>query len=74
MRQQKDQGGLPFIQLSPGRIGYRKSDIEAFLLARRVGHLPDEVPAAAQDLAVPHQPVLRRPKKVHAYRSPSLQR
>lgn len=37
MRQRPDRGGLPFVQLSAGRIGYLDSDVRAFLAARRVG-------------------------------------
>jgi hypothetical protein len=37
MRQREDRGGLPFVQLSPGRIGYLRRDVRAFLEARRVG-------------------------------------
>lgn len=42
MRRSPDAGGLPFVRLSQGRIGYRGRDIEAYLLARRVGRLPDK--------------------------------
>lgn len=42
MRQRDDRGGLPFVQLSPGRVGYLKADVQAYLLARRVGALPAE--------------------------------
>jgi hypothetical protein len=45
-RQRPNADGLPFVQLSPKRIGYRVSDIMAFLNARRVGSLPKEVQAA----------------------------
>jgi hypothetical protein len=66
MRQQPDAGGLPFIQLSQGRIGYRLSDIEAYLTARRVGKLPGEAaeppkrhqairPATTGGVRVPNQ-------------------
>jgi len=40
MRQRPDQGGLPFVQLSPGRIGYMRSDVQAYIAMRRVGSLP----------------------------------
>jgi hypothetical protein len=46
MRQSPDAGGLPYVQLSPGRIGYRRGDIRAFLLSRRVGTLANEPPKA----------------------------
>jgi len=36
-RQEPDAGGLPFVKLSAHRIGYMRSDIMAFLAARRVG-------------------------------------
>ena len=41
MRQRDDRGGLPFVQLSPGRIGYLH-DVRAYLAARRVGSLPEQ--------------------------------
>jgi antitoxin component of RelBE/YafQ-DinJ toxin-antitoxin module len=40
MRQRQDAGGLPFVKLSAKRIGYRRADVRAFLVARRVGTLP----------------------------------
>jgi hypothetical protein len=46
MRKLANQGGLPFVQLSPGRIGYFRRDVIAYLAARRVGTLPDEPPSA----------------------------
>ncbi len=39
MRQRPNAGGLPFVRLSPKRIGYRLSDIRSYLQARRVGSL-----------------------------------
>jgi hypothetical protein len=39
-RQLPDCGGLPFIQISDGTIGYRESDLEALLDARTVGREP----------------------------------
>jgi hypothetical protein len=42
MRQRQGCAGLPFVQLSPGRIGYLRQDVLAFLKARRVGALPEE--------------------------------
>jgi hypothetical protein len=42
MRQLPDKGGLPFVQLSSGRIGYLRSDVRSYLAARRVGRLPGE--------------------------------
>jgi hypothetical protein len=45
MRQLPDAGGLPFVQLSQSRIGYRLSDIDAYLAARRVGWLTGEIAA-----------------------------
>ena len=41
MRQRPAAGGLPFVKLSPNRIGYVRSDVRAFLAARRVGALPE---------------------------------
>jgi DNA-binding MurR/RpiR family transcriptional regulator len=41
MRQAEGCSGLPFVQISPGRIGYLKSDVRAYLAARRVGTLPE---------------------------------
>lgn len=49
MRRSPDAGGLPFVRLSQGRIGYRGRDIEAYLFARRVGHLPDEPPPPQEE-------------------------
>jgi hypothetical protein len=43
MRQRQDAGGLPFVQLSAKRLGYRLGDIRAYLRARRVGSLPQAV-------------------------------
>lgn len=42
MRQRDDRGGLPFVQLSPGCIGYLKCDVRAFLEARRVAASPGQ--------------------------------
>jgi predicted DNA-binding transcriptional regulator AlpA len=36
MRQRPDLGGLPYIKLSEGRLGYQRRDVRAFLAARRV--------------------------------------
>lgn len=36
VRQRDDRGGLPFVQLSPGRIGYLRRDIDAYLAACRI--------------------------------------
>jgi predicted DNA-binding transcriptional regulator AlpA len=41
MRQRSAADGLPFVKLSPNRIGYLRSDVQAFLAARRVGVLPE---------------------------------
>ena len=41
MRQRPGADGLPFVQLSPNRIGYVRRDVMAFLAARRVGALPE---------------------------------
>jgi hypothetical protein len=41
MRQRPGADGLPFIQLSPKRIGYRLGDVRAYLKARRVGELTE---------------------------------
>jgi hypothetical protein len=46
MRKRDDCGGLPYIQLSPGRIGYMRRDTCAYLIARRVGSLPQPAKAA----------------------------
>ena len=46
MRQRESCGGLPFVQLSPGRIGYLRRDVRAYLAACRVGALPDQQQAA----------------------------
>jgi hypothetical protein len=35
MREAKDSGGLRWVQLTPGRIGYRRGDIRQYLLDRR---------------------------------------
>jgi len=40
MRQLEGCGGLPWVRVSPGRIGYMRRDIRAYLAARRVGALP----------------------------------
>lgn len=45
MRQCDGAGGLPFVQLSEGRVGYLRNDVLAYIAARRVGSLP--TPAAA---------------------------
>src|SRR3954468_13993193 len=43
LRMRKRKDGLPFVRLSPGRIGYLRSDVHAYIAARRVGSLnPDE--------------------------------
>ena len=47
MRQRDDRGGLPFVQLSPGRIGYLRADVTAFLAARRVGAIAEPSAEAA---------------------------
>jgi hypothetical protein len=39
MRQRPNAGGLPFVKLSPHRLGYLRRDLLAFLAARRVGTL-----------------------------------
>jgi hypothetical protein len=46
VRQSPDLGGLPFIQLSPGRIGYLWGDVKAYILARRVTVAGERVEAA----------------------------
>lgn len=45
MRQSDGAGGLPFVRLSAGRIGYLRRDVHGYLLACRVGSLAS--PAAA---------------------------
>jgi len=48
MRQRGGCDGLPFVQLSPGRIGYLRRDVRDFLAARRIGTLPEaQQPRAA---------------------------
>jgi hypothetical protein len=47
MRQSPDLGGLPFIQLSPGRIGYLWGDVKTYILARRVTSYGDATSKAA---------------------------
>ena len=52
-RQRSDGGGPPFVQLSARRIGYRKSVVEQWLVARtieRVGGLVEQTttPAAGR--------------------------
>jgi predicted DNA-binding transcriptional regulator AlpA len=39
MRKLADRGGLPFVRLSPGRIGYLRNDVHAYIAARRVGNI-----------------------------------
>jgi hypothetical protein len=39
MRQRPAADGLPFVKLSPNRIGYVRRDVLAFLAVRRVGTL-----------------------------------
>jgi hypothetical protein len=39
MRQRPEADGLPWVQLSAKRIGYRLGDIRSYLQARRVGSL-----------------------------------
>jgi hypothetical protein len=46
MRQRDDCGGLPYVRLSPGRLGYLRRDVRAFIVARRVGKLPEQLVAA----------------------------
>jgi hypothetical protein len=48
MRKLADKGGLPFVRLSAGRIGYFRRDIVGYLAARRVGTLPDEPASPTQ--------------------------
>ena len=47
MRAQPDAGGLPFVAISPRRLGYRLGDVQAYLAARRVGRLPSTTAVAA---------------------------
>jgi hypothetical protein len=47
MRKLADCGGLPFVKLSTGRIGYLRRDIISYLATRRVGTLPGEPSAQA---------------------------
>jgi hypothetical protein len=46
-RREPDAGGLPWVQLSPHRVGYRWGDIKAFITARRHG-APEATGEAAQ--------------------------
>jgi hypothetical protein len=39
LRQEPDAGGLPWVQLSAKRVGYRLGDVRAYLAARRRGSL-----------------------------------
>jgi predicted DNA-binding transcriptional regulator AlpA len=39
MRQRPDADGLPYVKLSPHRLGYVRRDVLAFLAMRRVGVL-----------------------------------
>ena len=51
-RQRSDGGGPPFVQLSARRIGYRKSVVEQWLVARtieRVGGLVEQTTTPASD-------------------------
>lgn len=41
MRQRPDADGLPYVKLSPHRLGYMRRDVLAFLAARRIGVLPE---------------------------------
>ena len=41
MRKRPAADGLPFVKLSPNRIGYVRRDILAFIAARRVGTLQE---------------------------------
>jgi predicted DNA-binding transcriptional regulator AlpA len=45
MRNAPEAGGLPFVKLSPQRIGYIRDDVLAYLAARRVGKLPEAASA-----------------------------
>jgi hypothetical protein len=62
MRQRSDAGGLPWVQLSAGRIGYRLGDIRRYLLSRRVGV------AAGEDEAVaaPFTPSVTQARQVRS--------
>jgi hypothetical protein len=57
MRQRPNSDGLPWVRLTAGRIGYRRGDIRAYLLARRVGttpeQAPEQTPAATRGVALP---------------------
>jgi hypothetical protein len=41
-RQRPNADGLPYVMLSPKRLGYRLGDVRAYLRSRRVGSLPKE--------------------------------
>ena len=59
-RQRSDGSGPPFIQLSERRIGYRKSAVERWLVARtisRVGALASP-PQVLEPVAQPDTPAL----------------
>jgi len=45
MRQREGCDGLPWVQITPGRLGYMRRDVRAYLVARRVGMLPEQVAA-----------------------------
>jgi hypothetical protein len=42
MRKLPDGGGLPWVRLGMRRVGYRRADVRAYLLARRQGSLPEK--------------------------------
>src|SRR4051812_34951075 len=42
MRQREGCDGLPWVQVTPGRIGYMRRDVRAYLIARRRGALPEQ--------------------------------
>jgi hypothetical protein len=75
MRQLPDAGGLPFVQLSQGRIGYRSRDVTAYLVARRVGRLPGEPePTQEQQPRTRLIPRRRGREQPHAERSRHIRR
>jgi hypothetical protein len=54
-RKLPDCGGLPFVRLSPGRIGYLRSDVRAFLGARRVGAPAEQERSEKASSTRPHE-------------------
>jgi hypothetical protein len=73
MRQLPNAGGLPFVKLSQARIGYWSRDVAAYLVAKRVGRLPDE-PDDARALRARLASRRQSHEQPHAERSRHLRR